>query len=144
MSNKETSKYKPAVNQSTLYFLAGLSWMAVGVMLIKRAIPWVFNNDVTLVNYIIFTIALLTGVIISIFGFNRIANKNIKRIKGNGDKRCIFGFIAWKSYVLIAFMISLGIALRNSNLPKLYLSLVYNSIGTALFLSSFKYFKEFF
>ena len=142
MQKEILNKFKPAVNKKVLFFLAALAWSGVGIMLIKKAIPWVFVDNLQLSNYIIFVVGIILGVVIAIFGFSKVANKNIKRIHKNGDKRCIFGFIAWKSYLLIIFMVGLGIGLRHSSLPKLYLSLVYNGVGVGLFLASFKYFKE--
>jgi hypothetical protein len=41
-------------------------------------------------------------------------------------------------------MVSMGIALRHSSIPKHYLSILYNGIGLALFLSGIRYFRFFF
>jgi len=41
-------------------------------------------------------------------------------------------------------MVSMGIALRHSSLPKQYLSILYNGIGLGLFLSGIRYFRFFF
>ena len=38
-------------------------------------------------------------------------------------------------------MISLGLFLRHSSLPKQYLAVIYLAVGGALFLSSFYYYK---
>ncbi len=142
MLNSILNKYKPAVNNSILFFLAGLAWSGVGVMLIKKAISWIFVNDKIPLNYIVFVLGIILGVVVAIFGFSKVANKNINRINKKSNKSCIFGFIAWKSYLLIIFMVGLGITLRHSSLPKLYLSVIYNGVGLGLFLASFRYFKE--
>ncbi len=144
MKSETINKYKPAVNRSVLYFMAGLAWSAVGIMLIKKAAGWIFSDFNSGFSYFILISGLIPGIVIAIFGFSKVADKNINRIKNNGDKRCIFGFIAWKSYLLIAFMVGLGITLRHSSLPKTYLSVLYNGIGAGLFLASFKYFREIF
>jgi hypothetical protein len=49
-----------------------------------------------------------------------------------------------KSYLIVIIMISMGIALRHSSIPKRYLSILYNGIGLALFLSGIRYFRFFF
>lgn len=140
------NKFNPAVNKNVLYFLAGLMWSLVGIMLVLKAFNWLFpkvNTDISgLAGFLFLGTGVILGFIIGIFGFSKIADKNIKRIKFNKGKRCIFGFIAWKSYLLIAFMIGLGVTLRHSPLPKIYLSVVYTGIGVGLFVASFKYFKE--
>jgi hypothetical protein len=75
------------------------------------------------------------------FGFLRIVDKNLARILPMEGKRCIFSFMPWKSYILIVGMSLLGATLRHSALPKPYLAVLYMAIGTALFLSSFRYFR---
>jgi hypothetical protein len=73
--------------------------------------------------------------------FKKIADKNINRIKAKGDKSCAFSFMSWQTYIIVAFMMTIGIILRHSSLPKEYLSILYIGIGGALFLSSFGYFR---
>jgi hypothetical protein len=41
-------------------------------------------------------------------------------------------------------MVSMGIALRHSAIPKQYLSILYNGIGLALFLSGTRYLRFFY
>jgi hypothetical protein len=53
----------------------------------------------------------------------------------------VFSFMPWKSYILITIMIVMGATLRHSALPKPYLAALYSAIGTALILSSIRYFR---
>jgi hypothetical protein len=39
-------------------------------------------------------------------------------------------------------MVTMGITLRHSPIPKQYLSVIYTGIGLALFLSSIRYFRN--
>jgi hypothetical protein len=55
---------------------------------------------------------------------------------------CFFAFQAWKSYLVIAFMVMFGFILRHSMIPKYYLSVPYTAIGGALILSSFHYYAR--
>ena len=59
-------------------------------------------------------------------------------------KKCLFAFIPWKSYITIGIMITMGILLRHSMIPKKDLAILYIGIGLALFLSSIKYLKVFY
>ncbi|MGZ3524545.1 MAG: hypothetical protein ACXU9L_07125 [Thermodesulfobacteriota bacterium] len=130
---------KPAVTKSWLIALAGLMWTAVGVMLCRLAYIWL-----ALSNRGVATSLGLFGVVMAVaayhFGFSKIARKNIKRISLLVEKTCIFAFQTWKGYLIIGFMIALGIILRNSAIPKQYLAIVYTTIGGAIFLSSFHYY----
>lgn len=133
-------KYNPAVEKPVLLLLSGLMWLAVGIMLNTLAFIWLkaFGN---IYSFVFAIVGISAGICISIFGFSKIVKKNIVRISLMNGKRCVFSFMAWKSYILVIFMITLGITLRHSSLPKQYLSVIYIGIGLALILSGSKYFK---
>ena len=130
---------KPAVNKSWLLAMAGLMWTGVGVMLCRLAYVWL-----AVVNRGMAASLGLLGVVMAVaayyFGFSVIARKNIKRISLLVEKTCIFAFQTWKGYLIVSFMITLGIILRNSAIPKQYLAIIYATIGGAIFLSSFHYY----
>jgi hypothetical protein len=86
-------------------------------------------------------IGLLASIAVSWFGFSRIARKNILRVQAFGAKTCIFSFQSWRSYLNVALMMTIGITLRHSAVPREYLSVLYTTIGGGLFLSSFEYYK---
>ena len=135
------NRIKPAVSKYLLIGLAGLMWSTVGVMLCSMAYCWLKAVDWLTA----FPFGLL-GIILSSaayrFVFSGIARKNIDRICLLPEKGCIFAFQAWKSYLIIAFMIALGIILRHSSIPKHYLAIVYTTIGGALLLSSLHYYRR--
>jgi hypothetical protein len=89
-------------------------------------------------------IGFSAAIVIHLYGFSKIADKNLNRLLPMEVKKCVFSFMTWKSYLIVLFMVSLGITLRHSSLPKQYLSIVYNGIGLALFLSGTKYLKAIF
>ena len=132
-------KIKPAASKYWLIALAGLMWSTVGAMLCSMGYYWLKEVD--------WLTALplgLFGIILSLaayrFVFSGIARKNIDRICLLPAKGCIFAFQAWKSYLIIAVMITLGIILRHSPIPKDYLAIIYTIIGGALLLSSLHYY----
>ncbi len=135
------ARLKPAVSKHLLLALAGLMWSTVGVMLCRIAYNWL-----TVIRSSWAIPLGLLGILLALaayrFGFSGIARKNIDRICLLSDKGCVFAFQAWKSYLIIALMITLGIVLRDSPIPKHYLSVIYTTIGGALFLSSFHYYRR--
>ena len=136
------SRLKPAVNRKWLIVISGLMWSVVGIFLNVLAFGWLkyFNN---MQIFIIIILGLLIGLVIARFGFRNIANKNVSRILAYPKHACIFAFQEWKSYILIVVMMSLGIILRSTGLiPKFILAPMYIGIGTALFLASFKYYRN--
>ncbi len=133
------TRLKPAVSEKWLLALAGATWTTIGLMLCRLSFTWL--------ELVPWRVALAHGLIgiscaciLFRFGFSYIADKNIRRICLSNGKRCIFAFQAWKSYILIGVMITLGIFLRNSPIPKHYLSILYTTIGGALLISSFRYY----
>ena len=140
MDNKD--KYKPAVKRKYLILISGLIWVAIGIMLNVLAITWLseFHFDKTLLYIVTGTILAL---IIHHFGFLKIVDKNLGRIKSLDPKTCVFAFMSWKSYLLVAIMVAMGIALLHSPLARNLFSIIYIAIGLALVLSSIKYLRVF-
>lgn len=130
---------KPAVTKSWLIALAGLIWTGVGAMLCLLAYGWlaVINNGMAAS---LGSLGVLMAVAAYYFGFSKIAQKNISRLCLLTERTCVFAFQTWKGYLIVGFMITLGIILRNSEIPKQYLAVVYTTIGGAIFLSSFHYY----
>jgi uncharacterized membrane protein len=71
-----------------------------------------------------------------------LVRKNVDRFSSKRDRFCIFAFQEWKSYLIIVVMMSMGMALRHSVIPKPYLAAMYLGIGGGLFLASFGYFSS--
>ncbi|MBC8216415.1 MAG: hypothetical protein ISS10_02205 [Candidatus Marinimicrobia bacterium] len=131
---------KPAVNKRWLLLVSGLLWSGVGIMLNTFAFRWVGQYHGMELFTVIF-VGIVLGITIAKFGFRHIAKKNIQRINSLPERVCVFAFQAWKSYILILVMMSMGIFLRTSSLfPKILLSPMYIGIGTALFVSGLEYY----
>ncbi len=109
------NRLNPAVERRWLLLVAGCLWTAVG---------------------------LIAALVIYRFGFLRLALRNIARIGGVKAHVCVFAFQAWKSYLIVAFMMGLGIFLRGSPIPKPDLAALYIGIGGGLLLSSIHYYRE--
>jgi len=134
-------KFKPAINKPFLLLLSGLMWFAVGIMLNTFAYNWLvfYGNGYA---YLFALIGFLAALVIHHFGFLKLVDKNLGRISFLKDKPCVFSFMSWKSYIIVIVMVTMGIALRHSSIPKQYLSVLYIGIGIALILSSIRYFRK--
>jgi hypothetical protein len=139
MSLKES--LKPAVDKNFLIFLAGFLWIAVGVMLNTFACFWLIHYGKSL-GFLFVALGLSCSIVIHHYGFLKIVDKNLGRISVMDGKRCAFSFMTWKSYFTVAIMVTMGIMLRHSAIPKQYLSVLYIGIGMALILSSIRYFRN--
>jgi hypothetical protein len=134
------NKLNPAVDKKFLILLAGVVWCGVGIMLILFAVSWLSNYQGR-GTFLFYLAGFLAAMPIHHFGFLKLADKNLRRLLPITEKKCIFSFITWKSYLIIIIMVSLGITLRQSKIPKEYLSVLYNGIGLGLFLSGIRYFR---
>jgi hypothetical protein len=135
-------KYKPAVPRKTLLAIAGIMWWCVGIMLTIMAYHWLKAYEG---NPWLFAVpGFIAALVIHHFGFLKIVDKNLGRISRLPGKPCVFSFISWKSYLIILIMVTLGITLRHSPIPKHWLSIIYLGIGLSLFLSSIRYFRNLF
>ncbi len=143
MSEKmEADRFRLIVTKKILMFIAGLMWLLVGVMLLNYARLWLSLESGKIM--ILYSGAgVLSALIIHHFGFLRVADKNLQRIFSMKERVSVFSFLTWKSYILIAVMITMGITLRHSAIPKKYLAVLYIGIGLALALSSIRYIRFF-
>lgn len=136
-------KFTPAVDKRILVLLAGIMWCGVGVMIVNFAISWLSSYSGR-EQVMFYAAGFIAAMPIHHFGFLKIADKNLNRLLPITEKRCVFSFMTWKSYIIVLIMVSMGIALRHSSIPKKYLSILYNGIGLALFLSGIRYLRFFF
>lgn len=135
------TRFKPGVNKRCLMLLAGAMWMAVGIMLCNLAYRWLSDSKESAA--IFYIPGIIAALVIHHMGFLRIVDRNLDRIRPMSGRRCIFSFMPWRSYLLIAVMMTLGIVLKNSSVPRNYLSVIYIAIGLSLALSSIRYFRYF-
>ncbi|MGD2096900.1 MAG: hypothetical protein PVG35_04920 [Desulfobacterales bacterium] len=140
--SKKIEKIRPAVDKSALIFLSFFVWVAVGTMLLLFAYSWLKAPQV---NHSFFFAALGFGaaLVIHHFGFLKIVDTNLGRILPMEGKKCAFSFMTWKSYIIVAVMVTMGTLLRHSAIPKAYLSILYIGIGLSLILSSIRYLRVF-
>lgn len=134
-------RLKPALPRPWLLALAGIMWTAVGLMLCRYAFVWL-THPPSWAHAGLGLAGIVAAAPIYRLGFRKLARQNVERIRRLGDRACLFSFLAWKSYAIVAVMITGGVLLRQSALPKPYLAILYAAIGGGLFLSSFVYYGQ--
>ena len=139
---RKRDKYKPAVSKTVLVFIAGFVWICVGSALLFVGFSWLWEAS-HVNSYWFGGAGIILGLFVHHFGFLKIVDKNLARILPVDEKRCLFSFIPWKSYLIILIMIAMGTILRHSPIPKHFLAILYTGIGSALILSSVRYVRVF-
>ncbi len=135
-------RYKPGVGKHILLLLSGFLWIGVGVMLLNFAIHWLAVEEGAAV-LVPAVLGITISFIIHHFGLLKVVDKNLGRILPMEGKHCLFAFQSWKSYIIVVFMVAMGITLRHSSIPKPFLAVFYIGMGLALILSSFRYLNVF-
>jgi len=138
--HKGMDRFKPGVDKRVLLLLAGLLWIGVGTALLRVSFSWLRTAHTDVFSP--FTaVGLVLALLIHHFGFLRIVDRNLGRLLPMEGKRCLFSFLSWKNYLMVAVMIGMGTLLRHSPIPRPYLSVLYMGIGGALVLSSIRYLR---
>ena len=134
-------RFKPSVDRYWLFLCAGGLWSLVGVALCELANTWLAALEWP-ANLRGALAGLTAGLLLYRFGFSRLVRNNIERINRQPERVCLFAFQTWSSYLLILVMMSLGVLLRHSSLPRILLATLYLGMGTALTLASSGYYEQ--
>jgi len=131
---------KPGVPKRHLLLVAAAVWLFAGGFLLYRGI--LMSPEITYPGLKI-PLAFVAGLIFFQILFLRISLKHITRIRSLEILRpCVFSFFNWKSYLIMAVMISSGILVRRSGLIGMqYISLFYITMATPLLLSAGRFLR---
>jgi len=136
-------KIKPGVRKRSLLLIAGCAWTIAGGILISRSLIYLTGANHYLALEII--LGILFGSLFYILLFVRISKKHITRINLiTIDNPCFFSFFNFRSYLLMAIMISGGISLRLSGLVKP--DIIYTfflCMGIPLLVSAWRFFYSY-
>jgi hypothetical protein len=135
-------KFKPAVSKRSLFLVAGCVWTMAGGILISRALLALWSIHHYLWTEILIGIALGTGFYLALFA--RISKKHITRITLiTIDNPCFFSFFNFRSYIMMAIMITTGILLRKLDIiNREILYTFYLTMGVPLLASAFRFFSR--
>jgi hypothetical protein len=132
---------KPTVPKCWLFAASGVMWSAVGTMMCAAAVGWLADGGMGR-GMAFAAVGLMLAMLSFRWGFGRISQKNIRRLRRLPDRGCFFAFQAWKSYLIIMVMVALGVTLRHSSIPKHVLAVAYTAIGGALIVGSVDYYRH--
>lgn len=128
-------RFKIKASKRTLFILGGALWSFAGIRVLTLGYGDLFKNANN--PFIFLIISAIVFFAFYKFIFTKMVNKHVSRIM-NSDlvSHCIFSFFDFKGYLIMAFMITGGISLRNSGIVNpIYLGSFYLGLGFALFLS---------
>ena len=129
------------VGNRTLLGIAGLVWLAAGVNILRIGVKSVFAVIGGGIGRTAL-MALLAAAIFCAFHwmFSRIVTKHTARIRAYETKQPFWKFFDGKSWLLMAFMMTLGITLRRvGHLPEFFFAFFYTGLGAALSIAGIRF-----
>lgn len=129
------------VGKRSLVLISAIVWIMAGFNVLKIGIE-AYRNYISVVNVIgsIFVFMIFWNMI-----FKKMVDKNVVRIENMiGEKRNFWVFFDLKSFIIMAFMMTMGISLRVYSLvSEVFIAVFYSGLGTALGLAGVKYLYKF-
>lgn len=132
------------MSPKALIATAGVIWLAAGVNVVRMGVlTWADLGWSC-------SAGMLIGLVLTFMGFGamffKVSQKNVKRIHAMpAEQRKFYNFMTLKSYLIMIFMISLGVYLRhNPAVPRSFISFFYVGLGSALSLAGIVYFVSLF
>lgn len=121
------------VKKENLLLLASIVWAIAGFNVLRIGIT-AYKGKLSLVN-LLFSLLIFTVFQLMVFG--KLVRKHTNRIIHYQEERQFFlKFFDLKSFFIMAFMITLGIALRVSDIcPDLFIAVFYTGLGASLFIA---------
>lgn len=126
---------KYGVNRQVLLITAGIVWIIAGANILRIGIAtwtdtsheWMFKVGEATIVFLLFFV----------FVFKKLYDKHTRRIEQKKeDKNCPFSFFDVKGWIIMTFMITLGITVRSFHLlPDSFISVFYTGLSIALILT---------
>ena len=128
-------KYKIRVSKQVLLLLAGVIWSIAGWRVITLGYQDLFSHVKSFGGYLLVSAAVF--YLFEKFIFRKMVKKHTRRIlRSQLADHCIFSFFDFKGYLVMIFMMSGGIMIRQAHVfqPQ-YLGTFYLGLGTALLMA---------
>ena len=133
-------RFKPSARAKTHLLAAALLWTVVGLGLTAAGLVWSFGSALPW-SLLLAAAGVAAGTVKGRLVIRKMADWNTARIIARGDGHCLGGFLAPKTWLLIAVMMSSGILLRRSGVPRPILGVLYTAVGTGLLIGGQKLWK---
>lgn len=134
-NSKSASKRKPfQVKKQNLLIIAALVWVAAGVNILHIGLEAYAEGYVTTLNEVL---SVVVGLVFWFGTFYKLTKKHTQRIKNYEEQHQYFWhFFDLKSFIIMAIMMTGGIALRVSGIaPSVFIAIFYTGLGSALALA---------
>lgn len=131
------------MKETTLTTLNGIIWLVAGVNVVRIGVlTWAALDGASA--------WLIVGCMLTLAAFSmmfvKMVFKNVRRIHQiPPERRKVWNCMPLKSFLIMAFMIALGVTMRNMpQVPREFIAFFYVGLGTALSVAGVVYLSYFF
>lgn len=136
-----TDRFIP-VNREHLLLMQVLFWLAPGIVILKKGIVALLSVCETHPERVWWLVLIAVAVVVAfLMMFRNFVNRYTARILNFPErKKSLFVFLDLHGYILITFMMCLGISLKYiPGMPQEFFAGFYPGLGTALAVSGIRY-----
>jgi hypothetical protein len=139
---KFSHKYKPGAPKIVLIILGASLWAFASYRILKLGIQMIELH--ALHHFLNYLIGIAGFFPFFLLVFRKVSRRYIKRIITHKYERpCVFGFFDLRGYILMTFMITMGIMIsRWKVIPDIYKGTFFISLGLSLLASAIFYIVE--
>lgn len=133
---------KKGFSSNTLYLTAAALWIIAGINILKIGIEsWLLTNN----NIWDFVWLIISLIFFYFIIFPRTVKRNISYVQSHdNDKLPLYKCMHPQSWIIMIFMISLGVVIRGYELvPKPFIAGFYCGLGFSLATITYLYFRAF-
>lgn len=126
------------VGRKTLMVVAGIVWTVAGVNILRIGIDCWAQVSGGFVLMLLGAVAVFAAFHYMVF--SRMFHKHKRRISQKGDSNCLMGFFDARGWIIMAFMITLGVSIRRYELmPLWFIAPFYTGLSSALVLTGIRF-----
>lgn len=123
---------KPGAPRAAHLFAAPFLWTVIGCLLLYRGYGWLDPGR----GRLLLLVAGVLGTLKSVLILDSVARRSLQRIILFKDGTCLGAVYSWKTWLLVALMITSGVIIRKITMPGPFIGTLYCAIGWSLCLSS--------
>lgn len=125
-------RLEPRAGVRVQLYAAAVTWLVGAAFLGRRAVLFLSDeHKAWWIVAIAVSVAVVVGLAKGRAVMQRASAKSAARIRARG-RSCFFGYFSWKTWLLVAGMMTAGILLRHTSLPHTLLGAVYLAVCVGL------------
>ena len=127
--------WAPRASRRTRLLLAAFLWTGIGTGLLTAGVRWLLAAP-SPTWLAALPLSLAAGWAKGRFLLGPRVDRNSQRLAQGDERRCVGGVFSWGSWGVALLMMTGGMLLRRSALPRPWLGLLYAAVGAALLTAS--------